>query len=455
MPVERTSAQISMELDLLINQRLDAAFSKRSLERRKSFDMVSVSNDISSFARFLNQNHCLEILLFWKEVEQYKASFSNQERAAVASKILDTYLSETATWQVTFKGEFAATVTKSIANKEFPEELYDGAQAEVYEQMRLDLYPRFMERLDDMKGSSPLDEEPAESLKVVLMGTQPAATRSFSRFAREALCEEALLFWVEANDYALLFQPSDMLSRAAAIYETYMSPDAKYKVNLSDKIIESVDAAIKSEKCHNALFKTSQTEVSEFLGNDVFPRYLDWLKTDAAQVPVVRQKTDKKLLDGNLLGDRHAMLEALKELLLIPEEMAALRRVARDLHAEENLEFYSEVTRRQLSSNSSLLPSAALRPLPSTVHFASFAWGARRFRSTGNSSPNRIGWIVPPTCTSDTSMSGRTISSPCRIIPSVASPKSLSRRRARAQRSSTMRTERRCCFAQTTSIQCI
>mmetsp|Transcript_12693 Transcript_12693/g.25603 ORF Transcript_12693/g.25603 Transcript_12693/m.25603 type:complete len:445 (-) Transcript_12693:708-2042(-) len=343
MPVERTSAQISMELDLLINQRLDAAFSKRSLERRKSFDMVSVSNDISSFARFLNQNHCLEILLFWKEVEQYKASFSNQERAAVASKILDTYLSETATWQVTFKGEFAATVTKSIANKEFPEELYDGAQAEVYEQMRLDLYPRFMERLDDMKGSSPLDEEPAESLKVVLMGTQPAATRSFSRFAREALCEEALLFWVEANDYALLFQPSDMLSRAAAIYETYMSPDAKYKVNLSDKIIESVDAAIKSEKCHNALFKTSQTEVSEFLGNDVFPRYLDWLKTDAAQVPVVRQKTDKKLLDGNLLGDRHAMLEALKELLLIPEEMAALRRVARDLHAEENLEFYSEI----------------------------------------------------------------------------------------------------------------
>ena len=54
----------------------------------------------------------------------------------------------------------------------------------------------------------------AESIKQVLAGTNPPATRSFTRFTRDQLCEEALLFWIEANDYALLFQPLDQLSRA-------------------------------------------------------------------------------------------------------------------------------------------------------------------------------------------------------------------------------------------------
>ena len=66
---ERLKAQ-QRELDVTINQRLNMSFTDR--ERSHHLDKVrtsisSVNNDISSFARFLTQNHCLEVLLFWKE----------------------------------------------------------------------------------------------------------------------------------------------------------------------------------------------------------------------------------------------------------------------------------------------------------------------------------------------------------------------------------------------------
>ena len=67
---ERLQA-MQKELDLTINQRLNMTFTDR--ERGNHLDLVrrSISNitsDVSSFARFLSQSHCLEVLLFWKEV---------------------------------------------------------------------------------------------------------------------------------------------------------------------------------------------------------------------------------------------------------------------------------------------------------------------------------------------------------------------------------------------------
>ena len=63
-----------------------------------------------------------------------------------------------------------------------------------------------------MADSGLADEVVAESMSQVLSGINPPATRSFMRFARDELYEEALLFWLEANDYALLFQKMDQIS---------------------------------------------------------------------------------------------------------------------------------------------------------------------------------------------------------------------------------------------------
>ena len=67
--------------------------------------------DILSFARFMHRHRCLEVMLFWKEVEQYRSLFS--ERASAAWRIMRQYLDEGATWQACHAPTRAPTHTHS------------------------------------------------------------------------------------------------------------------------------------------------------------------------------------------------------------------------------------------------------------------------------------------------------------------------------------------------------
>jgi len=350
------SAAVKRDLDLTINQRLNVNFTDReegaTHHARKSLTMVE--KDISSFARFLSQNLCLEVLLFWKEVEQFKTMFSAEERVALFSKIYDLYCVPGAHWQVNFKGMHVENMKKLYTDgklpDDVPEEVFDDAQQEVYELMRLDLFPRFNEHLAEVASQGETAEVVAESIKQVLSGTNPPATRSFTRFTREQLCEEALLFWIEANDFALLFQPLDQQTRAQAIYDTYMGPKAKFKVSVSDRIAQSVAEALEKKEVTNAIFVTAQREVSTFLEQDVFPRYEKWVSEQGTGD--VSRKTDASaLIDEKRIGDRGAMRDALKALIDIPEELDAIRVVAQKLDAAEALEFFVDCKKYSLLFN--------------------------------------------------------------------------------------------------------
>jgi hypothetical protein len=250
------AARMKRELDLTINQRLHANFTDRD-QVNSSTDhyrnsVVMLSNDISSFARFLTHSLCLEVLLFWKEVEQYKSLFSTEERMALFKKIYDLYCKPGAQWQVNFSGKHFKEIESKMGESgdvgDVDEDIFDGAQNEVYELMRLELWPKFCEHLEKVAGESETAEARADSMKVVLSGTNPPASRSFTRFAREQFCEEALLFWIEANDFALLFQQLDLQTRAQSIFDMYMSANAKYKVNCSDMMINEVAAQLKDQQ---------------------------------------------------------------------------------------------------------------------------------------------------------------------------------------------------------------
>ena len=385
---------LKRDLDLTINQRLNVNFTDREMgaqdKARKS--LVVMDKDISSFARFLSQNFCLEILLFWKEVEQYKTLFSAEERTALFSKIYELYCKEGAHWQVNFKGAHVSEMAKAVKSDgsiddNVSEEIFDAAQLEVYELMRLDLFPRFNDHLADVAHLSMEAEEIADSMKTVLSGTSPAATRSFTRFAREQFCEESLLFWMEANDFALLFQPLDQLTRATSIYETYMGHTAKFKVNVSDAIVRGVDAAIKTKKVTNAVFVTAQREVSNFLEQDVFPRYQEWAATSGAPAPsAARAPSTAALARQSTLGDRKAMREAFIELLDSPSELAQIREFARardGTHAEAGTLWNSG-----LALPISLLTSPAFERLCGQPRRVSTS--SSTYASTPSSSPIRI-----------------------------------------------------------------
>ena len=184
----------------------------------------------------------------------------------------------------------------------------------------MELYPRYCEEVSDEDNHH--GEEEAESLTNVLNGSHPKQARSFTRFSREQFCEEALLFWVDANNFScacfhplaqplaqpyasghgprarasaracalggvdlgslaaggvhvrrLLFQSVDLRNRAAAIFDTYMSAKAKARVNVPERMCTAVKAALSDGRVSNDLFLNAQKEVELFLKNDVFPRY--------------------------------------------------------------------------------------------------------------------------------------------------------------------------------------
>jgi len=346
------AAALKRELDLTINQKLNANFTERDTSgaeaARKSLQMVS--NDISSFARFLTDNLCLEVLLFWKEVEQYKALFSPEERSALFQKIYELYCIEGAPWQVNFSGNHFTQISEEYktGGGNYDEEVFDKAQLEVYELMRLELFPRFHEHLAAIANMSETAEVKAESIKDVVSGTNPAATRHFTNFTRAEFCEEALLFWMECNDFALLFTPLDQQTRAQSIFDSYMGPKAKMKVNIADFYINAVKKAIDEKKVSNATFVASQKETLKQLEMDIFPRYEKWAAEQAKAPKLAKATTEKSLIDQSRLGDRAKMREAMEQLIQLPHELDALKECARKMDAEENLEFFIEAGKYQL-----------------------------------------------------------------------------------------------------------
>ena len=323
---------LQKQLDLTINQRLaPSMYDRESRAEPVRRSLVDIQNDISSFARFLKDNKCLEVLLFWKEVEQFKGLFTREEKAALFTKIYDLYCKPGAVWEVNFRGAHVKDITKAKADGgdkgDVDEEVFDAAQLEIYEMMRLDLFPRFADGVKKLSGArvstsaallrstlalhSPYLSTPAlqdwsrtrRSAPRVSLRSPPATTlprrdRSCASFAsrcarRSAAADgntasptpmrvqgnslafsrplphmsppsflpQGLLFWMEANDYALLFQPSDLVTKANEIYDVYMGPNAAVKVNVADRVVKDVEKQMKENNITNFLFVNAQKDI--------------------------------------------------------------------------------------------------------------------------------------------------------------------------------------------------
>jgi len=193
----------------------------------------------------------------------------------------------------------------------------------------------------------------AKSLQQVLQGTNPPASRHFARFAKDNYLEEGLLFWLDSNDFLLLFQKQDMHVKAKAMFELYMGPTAKYKVNTSDHVIAEikavVDAEVNDAVFDNQLFIKAQKETETFLELDVWDRYVEWSK-GAGKIGKVleRSSTSQELYDESKLLDRDKAREAVVELLKLPHEIESFKELARGLDCVEAIDFYLDVKKYQM-----------------------------------------------------------------------------------------------------------
>ncbi|KAL1523325.1 hypothetical protein AB1Y20_018271 [Prymnesium parvum] len=364
--------ELKQQLDATIRQRLNMSFVDGDQSRMSALFQSGpqLTVDVSNFARFLSHNLCIEVLLFWKDVEQYKTLFSPKERAAVGSKIFETYIKEGCVRKVNVNAAEVQKIEEQAKAGQYSEDVFDEAQNQMYQMMLLDLFPRYSEEMAaKQSGSAGQQEKVASSLKEVLSGTNLPAQRHFARFSKENYLEESLLFWLDVNDFTLLFQKSDLHSSAKRIYETYMGPMAKQKVNVSDAQCDEIKAIVETPvsevSINSQLFAKAQKEIETFLELDVWDRYVQWCEGDGkigtARPTLTAKSSSAFLLSENNLGDRDKMREAVVELLTITHEIENLKALAKDRECEEAIEFYLDVKDFQKLFSSKDLVEAANR----------------------------------------------------------------------------------------------
>lgn len=129
--------------------------------------------------------------------------------------------------------------------------------------MALDLFPRFWDAIksqEQERASSATRLTEATDLKDVL-GDEKEVTL-FSEYCRSHFCEEQVLFWLEARDYKLLFDPSDMLSQGEMIFDVYVKASAELRVNISDMAAKAVEEKLNSKVVDQMLFDEVAQEVA-------------------------------------------------------------------------------------------------------------------------------------------------------------------------------------------------
>ena len=111
-----------------------------------------------------------------------------------------------------------------------------------------------------------------------------------------------MLFWLEARDHRLLFDPGDLLSQGMLIFDTYVKTSAECRINISATAAQAVEARLGSGSVDRTLFdEVSQevrpnpnpnpnphphphphpSQVETFLELDLWPRYKEAVTSGA------------------------------------------------------------------------------------------------------------------------------------------------------------------------------
>ena len=90
-----------------------------------------------------------------------------------------------------------------------------------------------------------------------------------------------MLFWLEARDHRLLFDPGDLLSQGLLIFDTYVKTSAECRINISATAAQAVEARLGSGSVDRTLFDEVAQEVKTFLELDLWPRYKEAVTSGA------------------------------------------------------------------------------------------------------------------------------------------------------------------------------
>ena len=129
--------------------------------------------------------------------------------------------------------------------------------------MALELFPNFWDAIKSQKhrGATSLTALTAETNLKDVLGDEKEVTL-FSEYCKSHFCEEQVLFWLEARDHKLLFDPYDVLSQGQLIFDAYMNAAAELRVNISDTAMRAVQAKLNAKAVDTTLFDEAVQEVA-------------------------------------------------------------------------------------------------------------------------------------------------------------------------------------------------
>ena len=99
------------------------------------------------FTEFLQQEHSLENLLFWTEVESLREMFASEDPIVVAAKARTLYtefVKPMAAYEVNIAGTTRKKIEEHLELEHINEDIFDAAQGQVYSLMHRQSYPRFL-----------------------------------------------------------------------------------------------------------------------------------------------------------------------------------------------------------------------------------------------------------------------------------------------------------------------
>ncbi|CEF66268.1 Regulator of G protein signalling domain and Regulator of G protein signalling superfamily domain and Regulator of G-protein signalling, domain 1-containing protein [Strongyloides ratti] len=110
------------------------------------------------FMKFLEEQFCQENLIFYIIVQKYRIISNEGERIVVGKEVIRNHLEENSTYQINIDDKIRKEILKNANEGRYNVELFDGAQFQITEMMKFDLWPRYLKTIDT-KQSEPLPQE--------------------------------------------------------------------------------------------------------------------------------------------------------------------------------------------------------------------------------------------------------------------------------------------------------
>ena len=142
--------------------------------------------------------------------------------------------------------------------------------------MALELFPRFCDAVSRSSDPESVSSSLGEDTKLKDILGDETAVLLFSEYCKIHHCEEQVLFWLEAHDHKLMFDPQDMIEQGERLYELYLDPTkSETLINISERAAKEIRSKLDLGKGDRELFTTAMAEVETMLELDVWPRYKD------------------------------------------------------------------------------------------------------------------------------------------------------------------------------------